>query len=192
MKKKDIKVLAIVAVILAIALVVIYLFTSYRGPDGLTFKEAQMLKKYGAAEISKEELEEVIDLDKYNETIAFYESDPSLGDRIKHFFGSGNGAPSNTGQKEPSKNNDKNDKDNSNSNGGNTGNSGNSGGSSSGGITEYEKYIAMSPEKQQAYFESFSDPEDFFKWYNKAKAEYDKANRPDQEGGSIDIGDYMD
>jgi len=192
MKKKDIKIIAIVAVILAIALVVIYLFTSYRGPDGLTFKEAQMLKKYGAAEISKEELEAAIDLEKYNDTIEFYESDPSFGDRVQHFFGGGDSDTSDTAQKEPSKNNNKNDKDNnSSSNGGNAGNSGNSGGSSSSSGMTYEKYIAMSPEKQQAYFESYSDPEDFFKWYNKAKAAYDKANKPDQEGGSVDIGDYM-
>ena len=189
MKKKDIKVLAIVAVILAIALVIVYLFTSYRGPDGLTFKEAQMLKKYGAAEISKEELEEAIDLDKYNETIAFYNSDPSFGDRIKHLFG-GSGDNSTADTKEPT--NMGSNKDDKPSDSGNN-NSGNSGGSSGGGLTEYEKYIAMSPEKQQAYFESFSDPEDFFKWYNTAKAEYDKKNDAvEVEGGSIDIGDYMD
>ena len=57
----------------------------------------------------------------------------------------------------------------------------------------YEKYISMSPEDQQAYFESYSSPDAFFKWFNAAKAEYDKNNDAiEVEGGNIDIGDYMD
>lgn len=201
MKKKDIKILAIVAIILVIALVIVYLFTVYRGPDGLTFKEERMLKKYGVAEITKEELEEAIDFDKYNETLAFYESDPTFGDRVKHLFGgnsdnkeaSGNNNVEDVTETDSDKNNDK---DNSSDKESSKGDDKDSGATSeptkpSNKMT-YEKYIAMSSEKQQEYFESYSDPDDFFKWYNLAKAEYDKAHKADVEGGSVDIGDYMD
>jgi len=57
----------------------------------------------------------------------------------------------------------------------------------------YEEYMAMSPTEQQAYFQSFSNPADFFTWHNNAKAEYD-ANKNDIEigaGGSIDLGDII-
>ena len=47
----------------------------------------------------------------------------------------------------------------------------------------YEEYHALSGEKQQEYYESFASVEDFFKWYNVAKAEYEKEN------AAIDIGD---
>ncbi len=57
----------------------------------------------------------------------------------------------------------------------------------------YEEYEAMSAEEQQAYYLSYSDPMDFFAWYNDAKAEYDAQN-PGIEigpGGSVDIGDFF-
>lgn len=40
-------------------------------------------------------------------------------------------------------------------------------------IGTYEWYKALSSEKQYEYYKSYSSPEKFFKWYNKAKAEYD-------------------
>lgn len=85
---------------------------------------------------------------------------------------------------------------------GNTGNTQDSGNGSSdkapskvpaAGKSTYEQYMAMTPEQQQKYFESFDSEKDFFDWYRKAKAEYDKKNDKNEiSGGSIDIGDYMD
>lgn len=40
-------------------------------------------------------------------------------------------------------------------------------------LTEYEKYMAMSPEDQQKYYNSFPSVEAFFEWLQKAKAEYE-------------------
>ena len=58
--------------------------------------------------------------------------------------------------------------------------------------TEYEKYMEMSGEEQQKVFESYENPEDFFEWYNAAKAEYDKQNQAVVvEGGSINLEDYI-
>lgn len=58
--------------------------------------------------------------------------------------------------------------------------------------TEYEKYMEMSGEEQQKIFESYKKPEDFFAWYNAAKAEYDKQNQAVVvEGGSINLEDYI-
>lgn len=59
-------------------------------------------------------------------------------------------------------------------------------------VTAYEAYLAMSPEEQQAFFESFSSPEAFIAWFNTAKAEYDAKNKTvDGKNGEINIGDYM-
>lgn len=90
----------------------------------------------------------------------------------------------------------------SNGNTGNTG-SGNSGSSSdtntsgdngnagvdAGTSLTYEEYNAMSSSEQQAFFDSFDDPAEFFEWYQEAKAEYDEAH-PDIEvgNGEIDLG----
>ena len=83
------------------------------------------------------------------------------------------------------KNNNKSDSDKS------SGTSSDNGSVPSGKMT-YEKYLAMSPEKQEAYFETFDDPDDFIKWYNAAKAEYDATHEGEEvEGGGIDIGDYQ-
>lgn len=43
------------------------------------------------------------------------------------------------------------------------------------GDSEYEKYMNMSAEDQEAYFNSFSSPAEFFDWYNKAKEEYEES-----------------
>ena len=59
------------------------------------------------------------------------------------------------------------------------------------GKMTYEKYIALSPEEQQKYYNSFASVEAFFNWLNAAKAEYE-ANRDEIEvDGEIDIGDYI-
>lgn len=56
----------------------------------------------------------------------------------------------------------------------------------------YEEYMNMSGEDQMAYFESFASVEDYFAWYNEAKAAYDKQNPPIEiEDGSIDLGELM-
>jgi hypothetical protein len=47
----------------------------------------------------------------------------------------------------------------------------------------YEEYWAMSGKEQAEYYNSFDSAEDFFEWYNAAKAKYD-ADHPD-----IDVGD---
>lgn len=76
-----------------------------------------------------------------------------------------------------------------------------SGGATSGGTTDdtkpktltWEEYNALSGEKQYAYFQSFSDPMDFFAWQEEAKAAYDKAHPTIEVGkdGTIDLGDLV-
>ena len=57
-------------------------------------------------------------------------------------------------------------------------------------ITEYEWYEALSPDEQVAYYETFESMEAFVKWYNSAKAEYDRLHPPIEGGdGEIDLGD---
>lgn len=60
------------------------------------------------------------------------------------------------------------------------------------GSTEYERYLAMSGDEQQAFFESFGDPAAFFAWLNNARAEYE-ALYPgiDVGDGVIDLNDYI-
>jgi len=182
MKKKNTKliaILAVAAVVLAIAFIALYVFSTYRGADGLTNKEARMLEKKGEA---------VIDWDKYDAAIEFYKEDRSFGEELKFIFSSDNDKKDTT-EKDSSSGKDTGNKTDNNKN--DDKESGSSSIKNNG--TEYEKYISMSPEKQQAYFESFDDPNDFFKWYNNAKAEYDKKNAANVvEGDSVDIGDYMD
>jgi len=57
----------------------------------------------------------------------------------------------------------------------------------------YEQYNAMTGAQQQAFFESFSNVEAFFEWYNAAKQEYDEANKDIVIGGdaTIDMGDIL-
>ena len=60
-----------------------------------------------------------------------------------------------------------------------------------------ERKHFSSVEEQEAFFDSFPDPADFFKWYNQAKAEYDAiiyhyeggtvAGRPWQKGSSCNL-----
>jgi hypothetical protein len=50
----------------------------------------------------------------------------------------------------------------------------------------------MSPAEQQAYVESFDSIDQFFDWYNTAKAEYEAANPPIDVGdGVIDMEDII-
>lgn len=46
----------------------------------------------------------------------------------------------------------------------------------------YEEYVAMSSDEQVAHFNSFASVEDFFAWYNMAKADYEERH-PDIEIG---------
>jgi len=58
--------------------------------------------------------------------------------------------------------------------------------------TEYGKYLAMSPEEQQEYFETFDSIDAYFDWLNKAKAEYEKVlNATELKDGTVDIGDLI-
>ncbi|MBO5879553.1 MAG: hypothetical protein J6Q68_03270, partial [Clostridia bacterium] len=58
------------------------------------------------------------------------------------------------------------------------------------GLLTYEEYIALSGEEQQAYFQSFDTYQEFFDWFNAAKAKYDEEHKGDNVGedGNIDIG----
>lgn len=58
---------------------------------------------------------------------------------------------------------------------------------------QYARYLAMTPEEQQAFYESFASPDAFFAWYDSAKAAYE-ANQDvvDIQGGDVDLGDLMD
>lgn len=54
----------------------------------------------------------------------------------------------------------------------------------------YEEYIALSAAEQQAYFKRFERYEDYFTWYSKAKAEYEKKNPSVEiDDGAVNIGD---
>ena len=57
----------------------------------------------------------------------------------------------------------------------------------------YEQYEAMSGEEQEAFFNTFSNPADFFAWYAQAKAEYEAQNPSIEIGGNgnIDIGEIL-
>ena len=55
----------------------------------------------------------------------------------------------------------------------------------------YEKYIAMSPEEQQAYYKSFPSATEFFNWYNAAKEKYEAEQNYIEVDGEINLGDYI-
>lgn len=59
------------------------------------------------------------------------------------------------------------------------------------GDSEYERYMNMSAEDQEAYFNSFDSPAEFFDWYNKAKQEYEESRDVIEVGpdATIDLGD---
>ena len=58
------------------------------------------------------------------------------------------------------------------------------------GLTEYERYNAMSGEEQQAYMESFGSVEAFVSWYNSAREEYE-SGRIEIDGSEINAGDLV-
>jgi hypothetical protein len=59
----------------------------------------------------------------------------------------------------------------------------------------YEDYLAMTPDEQQAFYDSFASEDEFFAWFVEAKAAYDAAKDEEHvdvgEDGSIDIGDLV-
>lgn len=54
----------------------------------------------------------------------------------------------------------------------------------------YEDFIALTPEEQRLYQESFNDLDAFFAWYTAAKEKYEKENPPIDIDGPIDLGKY--
>jgi hypothetical protein len=56
-------------------------------------------------------------------------------------------------------------------------------------LVTYEQYSAMSESEQIAHFESFASVEEFFSWYNAAKAKYEETRTDVEElTGDIDLG----
>lgn len=60
------------------------------------------------------------------------------------------------------------------------------------GLLTYEEYWDLSGKKQKEYYDSFDSAEDFFAWYNAAKAKHE-AEHPgiDAGDGEIDLGDLF-
>ena len=54
----------------------------------------------------------------------------------------------------------------------------------------YQDFIALTPEQQRLYQDSFNDLEAFFEWYNAAKEKYEEENPPIEIDGPIDLGKY--
>ena len=52
------------------------------------------------------------------------------------------------------------------------------------GSITYEEYLALEVEVQQAYYDKFETPDDFFAWFNAAKAEQEAATEPTEVIGS--------
>ena len=162
MNKKLIAIIAVAAAILIIAVVAIVSVGNKVEPAG-----KDMDVKAGVED-------NIFDGESANDENTTDSSDASKDD-----------AASNDSDSSTSDNNDNTSKDTSKDN-----DSKNDQGSSSkpSGLTEYEKFHAMSPAKQQEYMESFGDVDKFFRWYNKAKKEYEKAH-PDIEidGGPVEL-----
>ena len=57
-------------------------------------------------------------------------------------------------------------------------------------LITYEQYMAMTGEEQMAYYRTFPSMQEFNKWYNNAKAEYDRAHPKETIGpdGKIELG----
>ena len=51
----------------------------------------------------------------------------------------------------------------------------------------------MTAAEQQAYFNTYKNPSDFFAWYNAAKAEYEASQERIEigAGGTIDLGELI-
>ena len=57
------------------------------------------------------------------------------------------------------------------------------------GSITYEEYLALEVEVQQAYYEKFETPDDFFAWMNAAKAEQEAATEPQPTVGFEEVED---
>lgn len=122
-----------------------------------------------------------------------------LGDKDSSDDDSKDNTSSNDSSKDDNgsdKNNNTSDKNNNNTKDENTNNNGNDSDSDndsdvSDEVMTYERYISLSAEDQQAYFKTYSNPADFFAWYNTEKQKYDDAHKSETGDGSIDIGDYI-
>ena len=57
----------------------------------------------------------------------------------------------------------------------------------------YEEYLAMTGVEQEAFYYSFDNSDDYFKWYNAAKKEYDSNENNIVIGGdnSVNLGDIL-
>lgn len=55
----------------------------------------------------------------------------------------------------------------------------------------YEEYIHMTADEQKAFVYSFEDSNDFFLWFNEAKAKYDEDHKVPEIDGDINIGDLL-
>ncbi|MBR5285012.1 MAG: S-layer homology domain-containing protein, partial [Clostridia bacterium] len=75
----------------------------------------------------------------------------------------------------------------------NTNTNTNTGNTSDSSKMTYEKYNAMTAAEQQAYFNTYKNPSDFFAWYNAAKAEYEASQERIEigAGGTIDLGELI-
>lgn len=51
----------------------------------------------------------------------------------------------------------------------------------------YKEYLALDAQAQQAYYNQFASPDDFFKWFDSAKAEYEAATEPMETFGEEDL-----
>lgn len=56
-------------------------------------------------------------------------------------------------------------------------------------ILAYSEYLEMTKQEQDAFYNSFEDPAEFFTWFDAVKAIYDAQREENHyDGGSIDIG----
>lgn len=64
----------------------------------------------------------------------------------------------------------------------------------SAGASDYERYQNMSKEQQVEFYNSFSDPMDFFAWFDKAQQEYESQRDVIELDGNtnIDLGEILD
>ena len=60
------------------------------------------------------------------------------------------------------------------------------------GLLTYEEFWDLSGKEQQEYYDTFDNVDDFFAWYNAAKAKFE-AEHPgvDAGDGEIDLGDLV-
>lgn len=218
MKKKEKMIIIIVAVLVLVLAAALFVISNYRGEDGLTYSERKHLEKNGEAVVDWDAMEEAQQEDGFFARL-FNGGDDGSGDNATSAASdkkdkndsSSSKSDSSDDAKKPASGSDtdsadgkddssKSDQDSGSSSdqddSGKDQDSGDSGEDSSpakpAGGSEYEKYMAMSPEEQEAFFETFDSPEAFIKWFNNAKAKYEAGNDSIVvEGGGIDIGDYQ-